>query len=183
MKMTETKLLLLDKDGTLTTPKSGANFPKEAWDQTLILNVHETLCRYIAMGWKPMIISNQAGVEAGYKTLEECKAEIRFAMELTGCVEAFFCPNFDGSECWRIWGKGSDYEILYNFNSCDVQELNIINQFRKPYPGMLRLACHLHGTDEAIYVGDRKEDEAAANAAGIDFLWADDWRGDAGILA
>ncbi|BAZ39369.1 putative hydrolase, HAD-superfamily, subfamily IIIA [Calothrix sp. NIES-4101] len=170
------KLLLLDKDGTLTIPHSGKAFPEEAWDQSPILGVKEAIGRYRAKGFMPIIISNQGGVERGYKSLEECKAEMRYAMLLFPEIkEAFFCPNFAGSDCWRIWGKGSDYEILYNADSWTVQQLDIINQFRKPYPGMLKLACDVHGADEAIFVGDRKEDEQAASAAGIDFLWADDW--------
>ena len=31
-------------------------------------------------------------------------------------------------------------------------------------------------TEQILYVGDRPEDEQAAKAAGVDFMWADEWR-------
>ena len=50
------------------------------------------------------------------------------------------------------------------------------NKFRKPQPGMLKLASHIEFPDKSWYVGDRLEDEQAAAAAGINFMWADVWR-------
>ncbi|KAM3093202.1 HAD hydrolase-like protein [Phormidesmis sp. 146-12] len=50
--------------------------------------------------------------------------------------------------------------------------------FRKPGPGMLKLAIDNHPSDRILYVGDRPEDEGAAAAAGIPFKWAHEFLGE-----
>jgi D-glycero-D-manno-heptose 1,7-bisphosphate phosphatase len=59
----------------------------------------------------------------------------------------------------------------------ELLKLGISGQFRKPNPGMLKLAAYLHSADECLMIGDRPEDEQAAAAAGIKFLSADVWAG------
>ena len=78
------KLLVLDKDGTLTRTKSGHTFVQHPEDQVLIDGVVEAIAAYTADGWTMAIASNQGGVAAGHKTLEEAIAEMQYAMELTG---------------------------------------------------------------------------------------------------
>lgn len=58
-----TKLLVLDKDGTLVRPKSGNTFVQHPEDQGLIEGVTEAIARYIADGWTIAIASNQGGCE------------------------------------------------------------------------------------------------------------------------
>lgn len=41
---------------------------------------------------------------------------------------------------------------------------------------MLNLALRFYLPLETLFVGDRAEDEEAAASAGIDFIWAEDWR-------
>lgn len=48
---------------------------------------------------------------------------------------------------------------------------------RKPNPGMLLEAIFDNGAKLPVMVGDRDEDEAAARAAGIDFVHADEFFG------
>lgn len=49
--------------------------------------------------------------------------------------------------------------------------------FAFPGCGMLQLAMESAGEIEhCLYVGDRLEDEAAAEKAGVQFLWAMNWR-------
>jgi hypothetical protein len=55
------KLLVLDKDGTLTRPKSGGVFPRYPEDQELIDGVTDGIQRYVADGWTIAIASNQGG--------------------------------------------------------------------------------------------------------------------------
>jgi len=50
-------------------------------------------------------------------------------------------------------------------------------EWRKPNPGMLLAAMEYENTTNAVMVGDSDEDEAAARAAGIDFIHADDFFG------
>jgi len=166
------KLLLIDKDQTLICSKIGREaYIQSPWDQIPIPGINEKLNRYSADGWKIAIISNQAGIEKGYKSLSDTFLEFRYCLELFPQIEeAYFCPNFSGSECWQVWAdcKG-DHRML-----CEDKDREL-NQFRKPNPGMLKLAIANHGADEALYVGDRDVDEQAAAAAGIPFIWANDF--------
>lgn len=186
------KLLLLDKDGTLIQPASGAKFVQQPWDQEPLPGVQAAVTHYVQQGYKPVIVSNQGGVEAGYKTLNATIAEMQFCLELFPAIEeAYFCPDFEGIECWRCWGDCSEqHRILYK-NEVILQSYGVDglsadgykkaladpdSSFRKPGAGMLRLAIEHHGADEILYIGDRPEDEAAATAAKVEFVWADQWR-------
>lgn len=171
------KLLLLDKDGTLVQPASGQKFVNEPWDQEPIPGVKDALQFAVADGWFPVIVSNQGGVAAGHKTLENAIDEMRFCLALFPEIkEAFFCPDYEGDICWRVWGKGEKHQIQYTRLSWDVIGLDIGSQFRKPNPGMLKLAASLHGADKALMIGDRPEDEGAARNAEIRFVWDSVWR-------
>ncbi len=172
-----TKLLLLDKDGTLISPKSGAKFVGDPWDQKPLPNVCDRLKKYATEGWQMAIISNQGGVAAGHKSLENCILEMKFCLKLfPEIVEAYFCPNFEGSECWKVWGECTrEEQILYNADSFETTDLQLKTQFRKPSPGMLALAANFYNFDEILYIGDRPEDEGAAIAANIPFRWATDF--------
>lgn len=171
------KLLLLDKDGTLVIPRSGQQFVQAPWDQEPLPGVMEAIAHYAINGWTPVIVSNQAGIAAGHKTLEETFQEMRFCLELFPRIkESYFCPDFEGSECWRCWGSCSEqHRIWRGRRSYETQELELQGLYRKPSPGMLRLAIATHVPEEILMVGDRPEDEAAAQAAGVPFQWAAEW--------
>lgn len=161
------KLLLIDKDQTLIRSRLGAReYIQSPWDQMPIAGIAEKLDRYSADDWIACIISNQGGIDKGHKSLESTFLEFRYCLELFPQIgEAYFCPNFSGSECWRIWGDcKEDHRILYRDGN-----------YRKPAPGMLKLAIANHGADEALYVGDRPEDDGAAAATGLPFIWANDF--------
>lgn len=177
--MTKTKLLVLDKDGTLVRPKSGNTFVQHPEDQELIEGVAEAIQRYVADGWQLAIASNQGGVAAGYKSLDDAIAEMQYAMKLTGIPDAYFCPDMEGISC--LWvNEYRHVDIVSTFKK--YEELS--GSYRKPAGGMLRLAgwrmqsgynCRLE-IEVSLMIGDRPEDEQAAQAAGFDFLWADEWR-------
>lgn len=59
------------------------------------------------------------------------------------------------------------------FHDC----ISVVPAYRKPAPGMLLFAMQWAGVSasETLYVGDRPEDEAAAQNAGCDFMWADEF--------
>lgn len=168
------KLLLLDKDGTLISPKSGAKFVGDPWDQAPLLGVSEILRKYAANGWDMAICSNQGGVAANHKTLANCILEMKFCLQLFPEIkEAYFCPDFEGNECWRVWGDcGEETRILYSENSWETTNLEIVGQFRKPNPGMLTLAASFGNFEEILYVGDRPEDEDASIGAKFPFQWS-----------
>ncbi len=158
------KLAILDKDGTLTETISGERFVQSPTDQKLISGVEQAIAKLIAEGYTLAIASNQGGVGAGHKSLEDAIAEMRYAMQLTGISIAFFCPNFQGDTCWKIT---PETKFEYNTGGFDGQS------YRKPDGGMLLLASD--SASEAIMIGDRREDEQAAHNAQIPFIHAKDW--------
>jgi D-glycero-D-manno-heptose 1,7-bisphosphate phosphatase len=168
------KLLLLDKDGTLVHPTHG-KFVDAPWHQAPIPGVAAALDRYQAEGWKLCIISNQGGVAAGHKSLDSCILEMRYCLELFPQIrEAFFCPDFEGKDCWRVWGDCKEpHRILYGDGW--TMSGDKLAPFRKPEPGMLQLAMDIHSPGQTLYIGDRPEDEAAAAAAGVPFDFAADF--------
>lgn len=168
-----TKLLLVDKDGTLVRPKYG-KYVEKPWEQKALEGVEENLCRYFRQNWVICVISNQGGVEAGYKLLESCILEMQYVLELFPVVsECFFCPDFQGNDCYRIWRGGF---VKYTPSCLDVSHLQLAGLFRKPNPGMLKLASYIYPSDQIVYVGDREEDLKAAEAAKIKFMDASAWR-------
>jgi D-glycero-D-manno-heptose 1,7-bisphosphate phosphatase len=177
------KLIILDKDGTLTAPKSGNPFVQYPEDQILLPGVLAGLRHYSSQGHKLAIASNQGGVAAGHKTLRDAIAEMRFCLTL--CEElvdaAFFCPDYD--EFYAVGPNGVGFPDNHCcFNIAEIlgweESRSVLNTgyFRKPGPGMLKFAIKDAGATEALMIGDRPEDQQAAAAAGIDFRWADEWR-------
>lgn len=182
------KLLLLDKDGTLIRSVSGGKFVNRPTDQAPISGAIDAIERYVAKGWTPIIASNQGGVAAGHKSLGDAIAEMEFALGLFPLIEeAFFCPSptdTGGDHCWRVWGCCDEARRIRYGKGEDIPhrivselEESLRDTFRKPNPGMLKLAIALHNANPAacLMVGDRTEDEAAAQAAGVPFQWAHEW--------
>lgn len=169
-------LLLLDKDGTLVRPKSGAKFVNDPIDQEPLPGVVATLDAYCAAGWDLVIVSNQGGVAAGHKSSESVIAEMRFCLQLLPKIAiAYFCPDFEGERCFGVTQK----EVR------DFSNHKLTGAFRKPNPGMLELAIEMHGAPDGLMIGDgcarrpwrhRSEDEQAASAAkNVLFQWATDF--------
>jgi len=171
---TQKKIILLGKDGTLITPKSGGTFVQQPWDQEPLPGVKEAIAHYHCQGWKMAIISNQEALTMGLKSLETVIAEMRFSLELFPEIEeAYFCPDFGGMNCYRV---SSSELTRYHPKSDVVWELSLRGQFRKPNPGMAKLAAHLHAANEVWLISADSKDKEAASNAGIDFMPADIWR-------
>lgn len=192
------KLVIFDKDGTLTTTKSGNTFAQSPQDQELITGVAKRLEQLRRDGWKIAIASNQGGVDAGYKSLDDAVEEMRVCLSLTKIEIAYFCPSYFGG-WWRslLHKVGFLHTRCYEVTQDSVQEFPEYYcdegmvlytgarwgrhlSYRKPGGLMLFLAC-LHSfpgcfPDRVIYVGDRGEDEMAAADAQISFQWAHSWR-------
>lgn len=167
-------LLLLDKDGTLINPRR-TKFVEKPWDQTPIEGVNYAL-NNLYKDWRHVVISNQGGIAAGHKSLSDTFLEMEFCAELFPSItDIFFCPDFEGKECWKMWApwEGEDHRILYDAKHTDTVDADAVGQFRKPGVGMIKLAMHLLGEfDGILYVGDRDEDEQAAKNAGVEFMHA-----------
>jgi D-glycero-D-manno-heptose 1,7-bisphosphate phosphatase len=172
-----TKILFLDLDGTVRQTKSGATFINDPHDQQIIEGVVEAIARY--PNYLLIGITNQGGVAAGKKSLEDAIEEQKYTMQLIPKLLAvYFCPDFEGENCYRIYcDKVEHYRRSHLPNPNFPTEL-LYSSFRKPGSGMLMLAIDKfkHIPDECLFVGDRTEDELAARAANIPFIWAEDWR-------
>ena len=172
-----TKLLILDKDGTLVRPVSGAKFVQSPEDQGLLPGVAEALARYRADGWVMAIASNQGGVAAGYKTLDSAIAEMRYCLRLLPQIyNAYFCPDLEGQKCWHV-EKGFAQSLDHKYRNGLGEPYKGL--YRKPNHGMIshiQMIETFPNPKETLFVGDRPEDECAAEAAGVRFMWADDWR-------
>ena len=174
-----TKLLLLDRDGTITQnrvrPGDYINDPNEI---ELIPGVLERLEQYNRDGWTIVVVSNQGGVEKGFITLEQCIEGFKRTIELSEGLIKFclFCPEAYpalGSHCYKV----APPERLEQFWPSDLDAYRLgWDGFRKPYPDMLVLAQCLTGADEVLMVGDRDEDQKSATYANVPFQWAEEWR-------
>lgn len=178
------KLVVLDKDGTLVVPKSGAVFVQEPTDQVLMDGVVRECQKLIKAGYTLSIASNQGGIAAGHKTLDDTVAEMQYCLFLLkehhiDIDKAMFCPDFNGNKCYEV--------ICPTFSSPDTMytlhlKKTATPSYRKPKPGMLFLA--VGGTlgltsgplTNCWMIGDREEDLLAAESIGFNFLDADRWR-------
>ena len=168
--MDKFKALLLDLDGTIRRSKSKSEFIADPNDQKPIERAIETMEIYHQKGWTLIGITNQGGVDAGHKSLKSAIEEQLKTLEIfprLSCI--YFCPDFKGRECFRV-RKCSCVQI-------DELYPDLIEQFRKPNPGMIFAALRAFAEYpiDILMVGDREEDKLAAKNAGISFLDAHSW--------
>ena len=202
------KIRLFDVDGTIRTTSSGKGFINEPHDQELLPRVGKRIQLLAYEGFECIGVTNQGGVKAGYKTLRSCILEQRRTLEICPGLEKIYF-SVDDETCWVIsraplwafkaplwlnlpwrWEVDSDHPRYY------------LGGFRKPNPGMLRLAIaesHRRYCDGLIspwdlaaqfgpdalspsdykidvqMIGDREEDQIAAARANIEFCWSHDF--------
>lgn len=172
-----TKLLLVDCDGTIRETASGEQFISHPLDQRIIPGADKALAHYHNEGWIIMGITNQGGVAAGHKSLEDALAEQKYTLKLLPTIESIlFCPDFEGNVLHRVTkGKTQDYKRA-DFPHPNIQG-ELYPSFRKPGSGMILFAidCLSSYPDSVLVVGDRPEDDGAAAAANVNFVWADEW--------
>lgn len=160
------KLLLTDLDGTIRKPISKNTFIQNPTDQQIIPLSAAALAHYHRQKWTIVGITNQGGIASGHKSLESTLAEQQHTLKLVPEIEyILLCPDMDGK--WCYWVDREEFGKEYRNDGIN---------FRKPGKGMLIKAMYgLKRPYEVLYVGDRPEDEAAARAANIPFLWTTDW--------
>jgi D-glycero-D-manno-heptose 1,7-bisphosphate phosphatase len=178
-----TKLLILDMDGTVRHPISNPDgFILHPKDQILFPEAIAAMKQFKSKGFTIIGASNQGGVAAGKKSLEDCIAEQAYTLELAyeadvAIDEILFCPDYEGKICLGVDGWK---EVRFISSSRDYSQSSEFAPFRKPHAGMINLAIHLYAhpfDDKEIYfVGDRTEDEQAAKAANVQFIHATEWR-------
>lgn len=170
-------ILILDMDGTVRIKKGGipgdlkAGFIQSPDDQEIIPGVARAIESYAKEGWLIVGCSNQGGVAAGKKTIEDCFEEQLYTLKLVPELhKIYFCPDYEGKQLGIVY---RDHCRLANASESDF--LCDFPSFRKPEPGMINFILVSHECDRLLFVGDRPEDEQAAAKAGIDFQWAKDW--------
>ncbi|MBP0008062.1 HAD hydrolase-like protein [Roseofilum sp. Belize Diploria] len=175
------KILFVDRDGTLVKPLTGGNFILYPRDQQPIAGAQEAIARYakthIIYG-----ISNQAGIAAGHKCVDSVLSEMQYTLNLFPQIQSMlFCPDFEGFECWEAT-RGGGSRIFFLDETREVCE--DLPPFRKPSHGMVQLVFYREiavnlrhiSYEDCLFVGDRPEDAECAQNAGINFMWAKDWR-------
>lgn len=159
--------LILDLDGTVRRTISGKAFSENLEDVEIFPEMLKLIPNYRQFGYLILGVTNQGGVAHGYKTMEDLDKEILHTVNLFGKRPNFHmikaCPSMEGGSI-----------APYNMKSLS----------RKPYYGMLAVMEHslAHGQhiiidwNKSLFVGDREEDKQCAEAAGITFEWADNFR-------
>lgn len=89
----------------------------------------------------------------------------------------YFCPDFDGDLIYKVSSKNREAWDRYQFLD-PTSDKPFYKSFRKPSPGMIQRATNDLDVDinNSWSIGDRLEDEACAQNAGINFMWADIFR-------
>jgi D-glycero-D-manno-heptose 1,7-bisphosphate phosphatase len=157
--MKNPRLCIFDVDGTLTTTKSGDTFRKSADDWQWLPGRLEKLAELKAHGVRLAVATNQGGVAFGYMKQEDILAELTRTIN-----EAGIAP-------------GGLY-VCYTHPKASIEAYrDEEDNRRKPGPGMLLDAMRDFGVepDGTLYIGDRPEDEGAAKAANVVFMWSDDF--------
>ena len=153
-------LYIFDKDKTLVSGPNGrpANTPDEQYP---LPGVIETIAATRAVGHQIAIASNQGGVAWGFITEVQAQALVKDAAAKIGGV------NFWRCSCYDERAKAKNPESKYARKSYR----------RKPKPGMLKELMRAAGTDTAdtVMIGDSDDDRKAAEAAGVEFVWAKDF--------
>ena len=151
-------LYIFDKDGTLIASlgKRPANSPAE---QHPLPGVVKKLAELRGAGHRLALASNQGGVAWGFLTLEKAAALMQDCAEKVGGLDAVRFSPYDSKAAAR------------RPNSPYARE----HESRKPRPGMLlEIMAELGAAPaETVMVGDQESDREAAEAAGVQFAWAE----------
>ncbi len=152
--------------GIITPPMDGAK---------------DAIAHYHKQGWHIFGVSNQGGIAANHKSLEDCTKEMQLTLELFPEINAIaFCPDFEGEKCWFVSKTDNPYYICRSdFPHPNYPGDYLYPHFRKPGSGMIMRFIDAFGfidADEIWMVGDREEDEGCAISANIKSCPAVAWR-------
>lgn len=165
------KLICFDVDNTLV----------KSWSTELLPGVAELFADLDQTKTRIAFVTNQGGVglrywmeqggwgnpenlpteQAVYERMDKIASQL--GCKNTVCVLASFAFQSKSGE-WSPEPEKSSRQWLQSW--------------RKPAPGMIRAAMADHQTfKNVLMVGDSEEDRGAAEAAGVDFVWADKFFG------
>lgn len=161
-------LICYDIDGTLVETKSGETFRQTADDWQWLPRRLEMCKRLAAQGVAFALITNQAGVAFPWSrfTESQIQAEIDAVAREIGADFVGVCYTTPNPKALPQYHNPSDRR-------------------RKPGCGMIEEAMQAFGIDDprqVLMIGDREEDEAAAKAACVDFMTAENFFSDEPII-
>ena len=137
------KTIFLDRDGVINKE---VNYLHKIKDFKFIDGVFNACLHFQNLGYKIIIVTNQAGIARGYYSHEDYSILTnwminQFELNFVNILDIFYCPHGPNSGCY-----------------C-----------RKPQPGMLFEANKVHDIDfkSSWLIGDKEDDIIAANKAGI----------------
>lgn len=166
------KILELSSTQTI----SGEAFKQHPRDVKVIEGAASAIACFAERGYHIVGISNQGGIEKGFKTLAATIEEFEYTMELFPQLHhIYFCPDMAGGNDCTLVSRG---ELPLEVGFLEEQ---LVGRYRKPNPGMIELVL-LEFQDEGKeigecwMVGDRLEDKACATAANVNFCPAHIWR-------
>nr|WP_263012676.1 HAD-IIIA family hydrolase [Laspinema sp. D3d] len=157
-------MIIFDKDWSLVGSASGEGAIQSPTDQQILPGAAEAISNFYERGFKIAIASNQGGVELGKKSLSSAIEEMKFCLRLFPQIDfGLLSHTYTGKSAWRVSQEHCD-EVWGNFGC-----------YRKPGPGMLNFLMQFYGCSpsQTWFIGDRPEDEQAAEAAGTQFMAAD----------
>ena len=140
--MSEVRLILFDRDGTLTYENE--NYHRDLTEVKSYPFTASALNGLRDGGYQLAVVTNQSGIGRGYWSEDEVTAlHARLMAEWGLDMQWYICPHLPDAGC-----------------DC-----------RKPNAGMITeaLADHDISAKETIMVGDSAKDAAAAAAAGVEF--------------
>ena len=180
--MTKCKALFLDLDGTVRRPISDNRFILDPGDQQIICGAFEAARHFYEQKYLIIGVTNQGGVEAGYKSLEDCIQEQAFTLELCPFIhKIYFCPDFEGKQLGLVQGRsGRILDLSRQSDSPDIPSFpdSKLSSFRKPGSGIIEYILETHDIDiqNSLFVGDRSSDRECIKDIECGFLWAWQWR-------
>lgn len=151
-------LIIFDKDGTLVQD-CGNRPPNTPDEQFLLPGVYLKCQHLLKLGHILAVASNQGGVAFGFMSDAEAQKIVRHAADLIGAQIWNYCPHHPNGN----------------------NEFAQVCECRKPGPKMIldiiKVAREVYKLDfkEIVFVGDQETDRQAAEAAGVQFQWADDF--------
>lgn len=142
-------LALVDLDGTIREPKSNNQFINTPLDQQLIPGINEVLSELNQRNFAIYGVSNQGGIVAGYKTLRDTIKEMRYFLKLCPYLNRIYF-SYDDDHVWVVTRQFPILDwfplLLNTFSRYTISGTPFddskywLGGFRKPNPGMLRMA-------------------------------------------
>lgn len=153
-------LIIFDKDGTLCKGVAGkggnTHAPNHLDDQEYFDDVLPKCQEMIELGHTLAVASNQGGVAFGIFSADEAELLVSSAAEYIGAKA---------------------YRVCFFHPKGKIVPYNSEHRNRKPNPGMIEelMAQFSVQPINTMMVGDWKTDQEAAQAAGVEFVWAKDF--------